>query len=185
MNEEANNNEARIKAIVALTQVQTEATEVHERYSLLIMGFVGVLAGYFFGPTKAPLNLEGYEYSSAVLIIASLACSVPAFWVGHITALMRRGFQSSGRLEKILKEFDSVTQREAMDAAGRWFYAKVPWIDSFLVGKPLLESGKSWEVRLEAACGRMIALGSWQSLFMRLQLMFAVGATIALVLARV
>lgn len=185
MNEEANNGLARLKAIVALTQTQTEATEVHERYSLLIMGFVGALASYFFGQTKAPLHLQGYEYSSAVLIIASLACSIPAFWLGHMTALMRRGIQSSDRLEKILQEFDSATKLEALDAAGRWFYAKVPLIDSFFVGKPLLESGKSWEARLEAACGRMVALGSWQSLFMRLQLLFAAGATIALVLARV
>lgn len=183
MNEEYNNRLAKPKAIVALTQVQTEATEVHERYSLLIMGFVGALASYLFVPTKAPLHLQGYDYSSAVLIVASLACSVPAFWLGHMTALMRRGIQSSDRLGKILQEFDSATQLEAMDAAGRWFYDRLLPIDRF-AGKPLMESDKSWSDRIEEVCGRMVALGIWQSLFMRLQLLFAVGATIALVVAR-
>ncbi len=181
---QVNNEWAKVKAIAALTQVQTEATEIHERYSLLIMGFVGVLAGYLFGPNFSS-STSGFESSSAILLIASLACAVPAFWLGHVTGMMRRGFQSSSRLKENLQEFDSEIQLEAIEAAGRWFYARSPWIDRFFVGKPLLEGGKSWQDRLEVACSRMVALGSWQSLFMRLQLLFAVGATTVLVLARV
>ena len=180
---EDENPEARIKAIIALTQVQTEATEVHERYSLLIMGFVGALAGYLFGPTKALLHLQGYEYWSAIFLVISLGCSLPAFWLGHMTALLRSGFQNSDQLEKTLQNLDQASRLDIIGAASRWFYDRVLRIDRF-VGEPLMESDKPWPDRIEAVCGRMVALGFWQSFFMRLQLLFAVFATIALVLAR-
>ena len=183
MSEETNRESARFMAIVVLTRSQIEATEVHERYSLLIMGYVGALAGYLFGSKDFSAS-PGYENWSAILFVISLACSVPALWLGHVTAMMRSGFQSGDRLGKVLQEFEPATQDEAKDAAGRWFYDKVPPIDRFFVGKALMEGGKPWPDRVEAACARMVTLATWQSLFMRLQLLFAAGATIALVLSR-
>ena len=182
MSEETDGESARIKAIVALTQSQIEGTEVHERYSLLIMGYVGALAGYLFG-SKGFSASSGYEDCSVILFVISLVCSMPAFLLGHVTASMRIGFRSD-RLKKLLEEFEPAIRDEAMDAAGRWLYDKLPLIDRFFVRKLLMESGRSGPDRVEAACALMVTLESRQSSFMRLQLLFAAGATIALVLSR-
>lgn len=182
MSDDTKREVARLKAIVALMQAQTEGTEAHERYSLLIMGFSGALASYLFA-SGSPLPAEsGGQVWAASLLGLSLVFALPAVWLGHITALMRTGIRSSAFLDAQLSEFDAEARLKALEDASTWIYRKLPWMDR-IVGTPFIDSSLPWPVRLEKGLARIVSVGIWQSLFMRLQLLAVAGATIALAVA--
>lgn len=177
--EDAVSLEARL--VQGLTMARVNSSEAHERFSLLTLGFVGALSGYLFPDKEVTLPV-----ATMVALLSSLAFAVAALFLGHLTAIWRKGAESTDSVLRSLTEAELTDSgiKVALLAAAKWHYDRSGWIDK-IIFKKLISTGLGDEERVFATCRIQARITQLQLTLVRLQMVTAVTAFTLLILEKV